>query len=231
MEKQKELSEKILDLGVEKVGYANLQGILPKEFNYLKSGISIVVRLSDQVISGINPQDGPTHVYFHHYRTINSFIDQVCFKISNQLQRWGYLALPVAASQSINKNGWNYKGLFQHRTSATQSGIGWIGKNCCIITEEFGPRVRLGTVLTNMIFEYDEPINESKCGDCNICVEACPSKALKGTLWNPTVTRDEIVDPELCSQHMKKAYKMIGRGAVCGICVQVCPKGKDILKR
>lgn len=231
MERQNQLTEMLLDLGVAKVGYANLQYILSKEFNYLKSGISIAIRLSDEVVSDITPQEGPTHTYFHHYRTINSFIDQTSFKIANQLQRWGYLALPIPASQSINKDGWNYKGLFQHRTSATQSGIGWIGKNSCLVTEEFGPRVRLGTVLTNMVFQYDEPINHSKCGECDICVKACPSKALKGTIWNTKMKREDMINPEVCSKHMKNAYHHIGRGAVCGICVKVCPKGKEVLKR
>lgn len=231
MDKQKELTEMLFNLGVAKVGYANLQDILPKEFSYLKSGVSIAIRLSDEVISHINATDGPTHTYFHHYRTVNSFIDQASFIIANQLQKWGYLALPIPASQSINKNGWNYEGLFQHRTSATQSGIGWIGKNSCLVTEEFGPRVRLGTVLTNMVFEYDEPINNSKCGECDLCVKACPSQALKGTMWNTNITREDMINPDICSKHMKNAYRNIGRGAVCGICVKVCPKGKDVLKR
>lgn len=231
MTKQEQLTKMILDLGVAKVGYSNLENLLPEEFKHLKSGITVAVRLSDQIISDINIKTGPTHTYFHHYRTVNTFIDQVTLKITMQLQQWGYLAMAIPASQTINNDGWNYKGLFQHRTGATRSGIGWIGKNCCLITEEFGPRVRLGTVLTNMEFEYGAPMETSKCNDCKACVKACPAMALKGTTWTPGVPRESILDPRACSSHMNNHYQNTGRGAVCGICIKVCPKGDKILKR
>ncbi|AOY76218.1 epoxyqueuosine reductase [Clostridium formicaceticum] len=230
MDKQQQLTTMIFNLGAAKVGYGQLEDVLPEEFKHLISGISIAIRLSDQVISDIDPQNGPTHTYFHHYRTVNAFIDQMTFKITNQLQQWGYLAMAIPASQSINLEGWNYRGLFQHRTAATKAGIGWIGKNNCLVTEEFGPRVRLGTVLTNMVFDYNEAITMSQCGECNLCVKLCPANALKGKTWKPEVLREEMMCPDTCSNHMKNKYKHIGRGAVCGICIKACKKGKQILK-
>ncbi|SDK18002.1 4Fe-4S double cluster binding domain-containing protein [Natronincola ferrireducens] len=230
MDKQ-QLTKMLLDLGAAKVGYCNLKDLLPQQFQHINNGITIAIRLSDQVISDIHPQNGPTHTYFHHYRTVNAFIDQLTFKVVTQLQQWGYLAMAIPASQSINNEGWNYRGLFQHRTAATRGGIGWIGKSCCLVTEEFGPRLRLGTILTNMDFDYDEPINESLCGECSVCVDSCPAGALKGAVWTPGLEREEIINPEVCSNHMKSQYKHIGRGAVCGICLKVCPKGKEVLKR
>ncbi|SCY69783.1 4Fe-4S double cluster binding domain-containing protein [Alkaliphilus peptidifermentans] len=231
MDKQEKLTKFLFDQGIVKIGYSFLEDQLPDEFKHLKSGITIVVRLSDQIVSDINIKDGPTHTYFHHYRTVNAFIDQVTFKTTNLLQQWGYLAMAVPASQSINKDGWKFKSLFPHRTAATRSGIGWIGKNCCLITEEFGPRVRLGTVLTDMELEYDQPIEESKCQNCNICVKSCPAMALKGGTWKAGMPREDILDPSLCSTHMHKQYQSIGRGAVCGICVKACPKGTENLRR
>ncbi len=231
MIKQEELKKFILDLGVAKVGFCNLEDLLPEKFQHLKSGISIVVRLADQIISDIDIKDGPTHTYFHHYRTVNFFIDQVTLKITTLLQESGYLAMAIPASQSINEEGWEFKGLFPHRTAATRSGQGWIGKNCCLVTEEFGPRVRLGTVLTNMEFQYDEAIEISQCGDCNACVKACPTIALKGTIWTPELEREHIFDAKACSSHMHQQYQKIGRGSVCGICVKACPKGNKVLKR
>lgn len=220
-----------MDLGVADVGYAQLEDLLPAEFKHLKSGISFGIRLSDQVVSDIDIEDGPTPTYFHHYRTVNTFIDQISYQITNQLQQWGHLAMAIPASQSINNTGWNYRGLFQHRTAATRGGIGWIGKSGCLVTEAFGPRVRLGTILTDMEFQYDEPIISSRCGECNLCVKACPAEALKGASWSAGMEREKILDPQLCSEHMKKQYKHIGRGAVCGICIKTCPKGNQVLKR
>lgn len=222
---QDQLNEYILELGVSKVSYCNLEELLPEKYKHLKSGISFAIHLSEQIIDEIDKLEGPTHTYFHHYRTVNSFIDQISLKIMMKLQQHGFLALAVPASQTINEEGWNFKGLFPHRTAATRSGLGWIGKSCCLITEEFGPRIRLGTVLTNMPLEYNKPIDISKCGECNECVKACPAIALKGATWNPGMEREEIIDARACSNYMSTHYKHIGRGSVCGICIKVCPKG------
>ncbi len=64
--------------------------------------------------------------------------------------------------------------------TATRSGVGWIGKSGNLITEAFGPEVRLGTILTSMPLVPDRPIEESKCGDCAECVKRCPAYALAG---------------------------------------------------
>lgn len=230
LNKSEELREFIKELGVTKIGFANVESYMPKELNHLKSGISIVIRLSDEIISHIDKE--PTHTYYHHYRTINSFIDQITLKISMKLQEWGYLALAVPSSQSINDTEKReYKGLLSHKMIATLSGIGWIGKSALLVTEEFGPRVRLGTILTNMKLDYDDPITESKCYECNICTKVCPAFAIKGVNWNREKSREDLYDAHACSRHMSNHYYHIGRGSVCGICVKNCPKGKNVIKR
>ena len=229
MNQSEQLKNQIKEWGAAKVGYANLENVLPEAYKHLKTGISIALRLSDEIISQIT--DIPTHAYFHHYRTVNTWLDQITLKTAMQLQEWGYLAMPIAASQSINGDGYYYQGIFQHKTAATLSGIGWIGKSACLITEEYGPRVRLGTVLTNMEALWDESITESKCDVCNNCVKACPALAIRGAIWNQTVTREELFDAQACSTHMHNHYQHIGRGSVCGICIKACPKGSKIIKR
>src|SRR5574342_1129474 len=63
------------------------------------------------------------------------------------------------------------------RAVAERAGIGWSGKNCSIITPEFGSYVYLGEMITSIPFEPDVPI-EDQCGDCNLCIGACPTGAL-----------------------------------------------------
>ena len=72
---------------------------------------------------------------------------------------------------------------------------------------------------------------ENYCLNCDKCVKACPSNALKGNMWTQQSKREDIIDAEKCSSHMKEKFKMIGRGAVCGICMSVCPLRKNILKK
>ncbi len=226
---RKEVSNLLVSLGVSKHGYGDLKGLVPVQYENLTTGISIAIRLSDMVMNEIS-DEAPTHTYFHHYRTVNAFIDHCTLRVVMLLQSLGYHAVAVPASQSINVAGYDYSGVFQHRTAATHAGLGWIGKNACLITEEFGPRIRLGTILTNMPVEFDEAITESKCGDCDICIRKCPPIALVGNLWTGENPRDELVHAKVCSTHMSTHYKHIGRGVVCGICVKSCPKGKERIK-
>lgn len=226
---QKKISSLIDSLGVAKHGYADLKGLVPKQYNELTTGISIVVRLSDMVMNEISDQ-APTHTYFHHYRTVNAFIDHLTLRVVMQLQSLGYHAVAVPASQSINLPGYDYSGVFQHRTAATKAGNGWIGKNASLITPEFGPRVRLGTILTNMPAVFNKPYLKSECGTCKICVTKCPPIALVGNNWSESSTRNDLVDARVCSTHMSTHYKHIGRGVVCGICVKSCPIGKERIK-
>ncbi|RBW69381.1 tRNA epoxyqueuosine(34) reductase QueG [Bacillus taeanensis] len=68
-------------------------------------------------------------------------------------------------------------GALSDRAVAERAGIGFSGKNCAIITPEFGSYVYLGEMVTNIPFSPDQPIEDS-CGSCNLCIEACPTGAL-----------------------------------------------------
>ena len=67
---QNRLKEKLLSLGVSDVGFCQVEDGV----GGLKNAISIVVKLSDAIIDEI--ENAPTHTYFNHYRTVNTFIDQ-----------------------------------------------------------------------------------------------------------------------------------------------------------
>lgn len=208
--------------GVSDVGFARLPD---GPFGDNSYALSIVINLSNAVVDEIT--DEPTHTYFHHYRTVNAFIDNVCLRAGMMLQSAGYKYIPVGASQSINKDGWNYKGRYSHKKAATLAGLGGIGKNSLFLHDKYGANVRLGTVITDCPFEIKEVQYVSPCIECDACVNACPSGAISGRLWQPGMEREEVFNPEKCSEYMKKAFKNIGRGAVCGICMSVCPVCKN----
>ncbi len=222
MKIQDELLRLFEDNGVADVGFAQVSDGPFGENSY---AVSIVVKLSDAIIDEIS--DEPTHTYFHHYRTVNAFIDRVILQAGFLLEKNGFRYISVGASQSINKDGWNYCGRYSHKKVASLAGLGGIGKNSLFLHNKYGARVRLGTLFTDCPFEIEEKKYSSPCTGCNLCVEKCPSGAINGNLWQEGMEREEVFDPEKCSEYMKKKFKHIGRGAVCGICVRVCPYNKS----
>ncbi|SCZ11464.1 hypothetical protein SAMN03080606_04367, partial [Alkaliphilus peptidifermentans DSM 18978] len=112
--------------------------------------------------------------------------------------------------------------VFSHKYAAVNAGLGWIGKNALFVSNDFGPRVRLATVLVDL----DLPINRQPkyegCKDCDICVRACPTKCLKGIKWKRGMMREDIVDIENC-----KDYFETRSNHICALCLLVCPIGKE----
>jgi epoxyqueuosine reductase len=219
---QKEITELITNMGGSFTGFSYVRDLLPEYLKPYPYAITFGIKLSDAIIDEIDLEK-PTHNYFNHYRSVNFLIDQINLQILLTLQKRGYNAYTIAASQSIPDSEIPFSGIFPHKTGAVASGLGWIGKNGLFIHKDFGPRVRLGTVLTDMKLQTGNPMRESLCRSCTKCVDACPAKALKGTLWEYGMEREKLLDPQACSVYMNKHFKHIGRGSVCGICIKVCP--------
>lgn len=113
------------------------------------------------------------------------------------------------------------------RAVAERAGIGWSGKNCSIITPEFGSYVYLGEMVTNLPLEPDAPI-ENQCGTCTKCLDACPTGALvQGGQLNAQrciafLTQTKGFMPEEFRE--KLGNRIYG----CDTCQTVCPKNKGI---
>lgn len=114
------------------------------------------------------------------------------------------------------------------RELANKSGIGYYGKNCSIINDEYGSFIFIGYILTDLDINFIPVSIGSRCRDCNICIDHCPTGALEGPFkFNPkkcisylTQTKEKI-PYELRD---KMGIKIYG----CDTCQLVCPKNKDI---
>lgn len=119
-------------------------------------------------------------------------------------------------------------GELSDRAVAVRAGIGWSGKNCAVMTPEFGSYVYLGEMITSIPFEADTPM-EDQCGSCTACIEACPTGALiQGGQINAQrcvafLTQTKTVIPE------EFIDKIGNRVYGCDSCQTSCPvnKGKD----
>ncbi|MGO2082669.1 tRNA epoxyqueuosine(34) reductase QueG [Vagococcus sp.] len=111
---------------------------------------------------------------------------------------------------------------------AQRAGLGFIGKNGLLITEEFGSYVYLGEIITNIPFEADQP-KENQCGSCTKCVDYCPTSALLGD-GRMNATRCLSYQTQT-KGYMPEEYRPKIRTIIygCDICQEVCPfnKGKD----
>ena len=116
------------------------------------------------------------------------------------------------------------------REAAARSGVGFYGKNTMLITRRHGSWVVLGTLVTDVELEPTPPL-DADCGDCRLCVDACPTGALDepGTL-----------DATRCLSYWTQAPAAIPEGYRsalgaqvygCDICQDVCPWNRGVQKR
>ena len=221
MNEQTLLEQFILENGAVAAGGCELPVSPIKGQENLRYAFSFAVKLADSVLKTV--QDGPSYAYFQHYRAANALLDGIAFRLAEKLEEKGYNAFPVAASQSQGKLN-PYAGVYPHKTAAVLAGLGFVGKSGLFLSTEYGSKVRLATVLTDMPLKATRPIIENGCGECTACMKACPAGAIFGGL--PRTDGERNFDAEKCSAYMKKHFQDVGRGSVCGICVKVCPKNK-----
>ncbi|ALC92093.1 hypothetical protein AM500_21595 [Bacillus sp. FJAT-18017] len=141
----------------------------------------------------------------------------------NQLEQFISEQVPGARMKSMVDTG-----ELADRAVAERAGIGWSGKNCSILTPEYGSYVYLGEMITSLPLEPDLPMEE-QCGSCTKCLDACPTGALiqggqinaKRCIAFLTQTKDFIPD-EFRDKIGNRIYG-------CDSCQTACPvnKGKD----
>ena len=91
-----------------------------------------------------------------------------------------------------------------HKKIAILAGLGWIGENNLLVTQEYGSALCMCTILTNAPLPTEnKPIIMPKCGECTICKDICPTGAIHGATWEMGMNRDLIVDVYHCDGCLK----------------------------
>lgn len=176
-------------------------------------------------------------------------------ELSREIEDEGYLgvAVPVYMPMDMLGEGKGMRGEICWRRAGVAAGLGFIGKNGLLITEEFGPLVRLGGVVTNYPLEdhvAKKVITESKCGSCTVCLDSCPAGALEPFKINKKKCGDrtftyglrgfasfleEVASSEeskrqeaLKSSALREIWQnfMTGCYYYCWVCQTSCPFGK-----
>src|SRR5574342_648152 len=164
---KRELRNELLSHGATVVGIAGLRGYLSGEIAHLERAVSIGVdrRLNEDTLS---------------------LLMKLQKRAVRYLKSRGFRTLAIPPDSDRRKGTFISRlySLFNHKMAATSAGLGWVGKNGLLINPDHGPRLSLATVLTDAPITPDRPVEASGCGDCTLCIDHCPSKAITGAAWS-----------------------------------------------
>ena len=160
MSEQLELKNYILGLSADEVGFCKHNLKAPYNLD-LPYAVTVAVKLPDAVLKTIDGK--PTISYFHAYRTANAMLDEIAFKTCRFIEKLGYNAFPIGASQSTADDKSSYRGLFSHKIGGRLSGLGFIGKSGLFFSKKYGSIVRLVTVLTDMPLNAENEVIKNGC--------------------------------------------------------------------
>lgn len=132
--------------------------------------------------------------------------------------------IEAAAGHPVPNRWYTDTGPLLERELGQQAGLGWIGKNSCLINPQIGSTFFLAEVLLGLRLDPDPPFATDQCGTCTRCLEACPTRC---------ILSDRTLDARRCISYLTIELKddipedlrplMGGWVFGCDVCQQVCP--------
>ena len=133
--------------------------------------------------------------------------DELAEWTAEYIQKHGYNAF-AQSEQNNWQNGYfdikTKSSTLPHKTIAVLAGLGWIGKNNLLITQDYGCSFCMCSVLTDAPIDVKTPpLISSKCGECAICKQICPTNAILGNVWSKNCNRNMLIDVFRCESCLK----------------------------
>jgi epoxyqueuosine reductase len=167
----------------------------------------------------------PSIAHMELYKTCNRELDRLAYDLTRTLNRLGHASFffPRDGFSSLKALRENNRAAFSHVMAGKYAGLGTIGLSHCLLTPEFGPRVRLVSVFTAAPLPPDPLSGKELCIRCLACAQCCPKKAIR-------VRQDRVIGDYDAAACLAMAEELTARRCYpCGICTKVCPVGRDRL--
>jgi epoxyqueuosine reductase QueG len=224
-----QIKELFITGGCDLVGIANVErfkgapeGRRPTDI--LPTARSVIVGAARIIDSVCDDLPDTRYEYTNQFYVLNGTLGSVSTKVARLLEDKGYRAIPIpAAYPRINKE---LMGVFSHRHAAVLAGLGELGLSNLLITPQFGARVRLVSIISEVPLEPDQPYKKSLCRErqkeCGkACVICCPVGA---------ISLDGKINKDHCLRYQEQIMPWSAVELRCGMCLGVCPIGKRKFK-
>jgi len=204
----KEIEKIALDRDIDLVGFARIKDIElaypPRPGENLLPGAKTAVVFAGAVLKGALDCPRGTKGAIKDAQVAYDRIQNAAAAVGRFLERKGFLCYMPPASMptdAYKHNGTtHFAAEFSHRQAAIAARLGVKGWNNLLVTPQFGPRIRLGSLLTTAEFDFKPPaLPENLCNKCGKCLDICPVNAL-----DPK--RELFLDQPKCKNHYARPY-------------------------
>lgn len=215
------IKEVLIEQGACYTGAADVFSLVLPVTSQYRFAVCFALRYNDEIVDQL-PNDG---LWDKMASSLTEKARRMYQSVQKLLESWGYHHSLAPSTTRIDELPDPGEELPQ-KTLATLSGLGWIGRSSLLIIPTERPRVRLGTLFTDMPLKIDSPVVQNKCEQCRACVEACPVSAIKGNSWFPGIPRSSLLNVRRCYDQLWSVKATLGRRQLFGICLKVCPVGQ-----
>ena len=162
--------------------------------------------------------DDPRRAHIARYAWGDDYHDVIGARLES-LVEW----MRASSPEPFDARAYVDTGPVQERVYAQHAGIGWIGKNTCVIHPELGSWVFLGAIICSLPLDVDAP-SLDQCGTCTLCIEACPTHAIVAPGVLDSTRCISYLTIELRGDIPPEHRAGIGSHVYgCDICQEVCP--------
>jgi epoxyqueuosine reductase QueG len=190
--------------GADIVRFADLYCLSEKESRGFGKAILIGTLLSKEYIINLCKA---TQTCSNEFDEKEHRTDKLAEWTAVYLREHGYNAF-AQSEENIGQNGYfdtkTKTSILPHKTIAVLAGLGWIGKNNLLITQDYGCAFCMCSVLTDAPIDVKTPpLISSKCGECETCKKVCPTNAILGNVWSKNSNRNTLIDVFRCECCLK----------------------------